>query len=92
MMKRIPLSIAALVCAFALSGCAIARAKKTAPDGSVVQASVYRFIWSTEGFKANYGDLHIELQKSSADAQTASAIAEGAVRGALATQGKPPTP
>jgi hypothetical protein len=43
-----------------------------------------RFIWSTEGFEAEFatnGTGKVKIHKSNPDAQTAGAVAEGVARG-----------
>lgn len=43
-----------------------------------------RFIWSTEGFEAEFatnGTGRVKIQKSNPDAQTAGSVAEGVARG-----------
>jgi hypothetical protein len=73
------LALSALVL---LTGCNTVHYKRTAPDKTVTQVDCYRFIWFTGKAMVKLGEDTLTIEKSSPDAETAGAIAEGAARGA----------
>jgi len=70
-------------------GCAVTSGTRTLPDGSTLTIRSSRFLWISEGVKVRTQDQNgfefsLEMQKTSPDAATMGAIAEGAARGAKA--------
>lgn len=81
--------LAALTLALlALTGCALNTVTYTAPDGTRASWSNTRLSWKTEsatGHVTTPGGTTVsfDVKQSSADAATAAAVTEAAVRGAL---------
>jgi|GEM_PF-6558545 len=77
------LSIAALLIVF---GCSTSRYARETPDGVKTTVFNSRFIWSTEGFEAEFatnGSAKVKISKSNPDAVTAAAVTEAAVSAAM---------
>lgn len=72
-----------LIPLLALTGCCYTQFNATRPDGSKVGITNIRWIWTTDGYSANLSTngLSLTATKSSADAATAGAIAEGVATG-----------
>jgi hypothetical protein len=75
-----------LLSAFALTGCSVATAKRTA-DG-VITVSSFRCLWKTEAVSVNTSftapaafHLNLSVGQSATDSQSVSAVTEGAVKG-----------
>lgn len=64
-----------------LAGCNTTIAKITRPDGSTFEVTNRRAIWSTDAYAVKLGDAELTVTKSSPDAATAQAIAQGVATG-----------
>ncbi len=68
-MKKI-LQLCALCASMAMltSGCMTAKVKKTAPDGTIVEAELNQLMWSRKGLECNYtnGQLTLKVAESGA--------------------------
>lgn len=84
-MKR-TIQLLSIAAALMACGCSTSRYARETPDGVKTTVFNSRFIWSTEGFEAEFqtnGSARVKIEKSNPDAVTAGAITEAAVSAAV---------
>lgn len=80
--KLLCLLLAVLSC----GGCANVSGSRTAPDGSVLKITTWRFFWASQNINFSITDTNrltvtLKVSKSNVDTDAIAAAAEGAVKG-----------